>query len=69
MSKEKKSSVVFDAIIASPVGPLGLKLREGHLSFVCFLPDAELKTPPQLQKLEAVKQELGAYFKNPQQLF
>lgn len=55
----------YDAVIASPVGALGLLAKNDQLSAIEFLGDGVVLRPPQTALLQEVQRQLDAWFDNP----
>jgi methylated-DNA-[protein]-cysteine S-methyltransferase len=57
--------MTVDAILASPIGPLGLTLSEGSLSALSFLPASQTPSLSLEKPFQVIAAEISAYFKNP----
>lgn len=59
----------YQAIIATPVGKLGINTQADQVANVDFLTDEHELIPPQNSLLQQVCNELYAYFENPRKVF
>lgn len=55
----------YDAVIAAPIGRLGIKLKDGALADVSFLGEGAALHAPRSATARRVCRELRAYFTNP----
>jgi len=60
---------MFDAIIESPIGKLGITLAKGRLSRISFLPFNTDTKNSSLSVIQSIHQELEQFFRNPQHQF
>ena len=59
----------YDAVIATPVGRLGIVLEDGALADVSFLGDAAALHAPRTATAKKVCRQLRSYFANPRHSF
>jgi len=55
----------YSAVIASPVGPLGITTREGELTGIGFLPDDHPISVPDDRLVASIADQLQHYFDDP----
>lgn len=63
--REKTKPKAFDAVIASPVGRLGIVLENGALADIGFLGDTTVLQPPRSAAARIICCQLRSYFTNP----
>ena len=59
----------YDAVIATPVGRLGIVLEDGALSDVDFLGDTTVRHAPRTTEAKKVCRQLRSYFTKPRLFF
>jgi methylated-DNA-[protein]-cysteine S-methyltransferase len=69
--REKPTQVTkgYDAVVATPVGRLGIVLEDGALADVSFLSDTVALQPPRTTAAKKICRQLRSYFANPRHSF
>jgi methylated-DNA-[protein]-cysteine S-methyltransferase len=64
-----QTNLDFDAILSAPFGPLGVRISDGRLAGLEFLPPGRALKSSSLPLVEQVEQELAAYYGDPGHVF
>lgn len=63
--RKRSRPKTYDAVIASPVGRLGIVLEDGSLADISFLGDGATLKPPRSAAARKIRRQLHSYFTNP----
>ena len=64
-----KAGSYYDCVMSSPLGRLGLRIQDGHLCRLDYLPEKTPLKAVSSREARRVRQQLLAYFINPGQCF